>query len=302
MYLPAINYARRRGIEFLTIPPHTSHRLQPLDRTFFGPLKTFYSQEANKWMVSHPGRRITEFKITKRFRAACERAATMQNSVSGFQSTGILPFNPNIFGDSDFAPASVTEIKVEINEIQEKDKFTNVSTNNNVELANLLPQISSSVATTSTSRKDSNSTVDECNELACPDASKQNDEDQRVFPSFSDVSPLPTTKLTHKKRRAKQAAHITGSPFKKSITAKVGGTALKKLKYVKNPEAINKVNKNNKTKYTCLLFAQPYEEPPTEDRIQCAKCLQWCHDRCSDYSGQGFFVSCLIFSDITLSV
>ena len=179
---------------------------------------------------------------------------------------------------------------MEINKIQEKDKFTNVSINNNLELADSLPQISSSVATTSTSNKDSNSTVDDCNELACPDASKQNDEDQRVFYSFFDVSPLPTAKLTHRKRRAKQAAHITGSPFKKSITAKVGGTALKKLKYVKKPQAINKVNKNNKTKYICLLCTQPYEEPPTEDWIQCAKCLQWCHDRCSDYSGQGFFV------------
>ena len=71
-------------------------------------------------MVNHPGRRITEFKITKLFRAAFERAATTQNSVSGFQSTGIVPFNPNIFGDSDFAPASVTEIEVDINEIQKK--------------------------------------------------------------------------------------------------------------------------------------------------------------------------------------
>ena len=154
---------------------------------------------------------------------------------------------------------------------------------------------------TSTSNKDSNSTVDDCNELACPDASKQNDENQRDFHSFSDISPLPTAKLTHRKHRAKQAAHITGSPFKKSITAKVGGTAksitakvggtaLKKLKYVKKPQAINKVNKNNKTKYICLLCTQPYEKPPTKDWIQCAKCLQWCHDRCSDYSGQGFFV------------
>ena len=159
-------------------------------------------------MVNHPGRRITEFEITKLF-----RAATMQNSVSGFQSTEIVPFNPDIFDDSDFAPASVTEIEVEISEIQEKDKFT-VSINNNVELADSLPQIFSNVATTSTSNKNSNSTVDDCNELACPDASKQNDRDQRVFHSFPDVSPLPTAKLTHRKRRAKQAAHITGSPFK----------------------------------------------------------------------------------------
>ena len=42
------------------------------------------------------------------------------------------------------------------------------------------------------------------------------------------ISPLPTAKLTHKKLKAKQATHITGSWFKKSIT--MSGTVLKKLK------------------------------------------------------------------------
>ena len=42
------------------------------------------------------------------------------------------------------------------------------------------------------------------------------------------ISPLPTAKLTLKKHKAKQATHITGSRFKKSIT--VSGTALKKTK------------------------------------------------------------------------
>ena len=32
------------------------------------------------------------------------------------------------------------------------------------------------------------------------------------------ISPLSTAKLTHKKRKAKQATHIIGSWFKKSIT------------------------------------------------------------------------------------
>ena len=42
------------------------------------------------------------------------------------------------------------------------------------------------------------------------------------------ISRLPTAKLPHKKRKAKQATHITGSWFKKSIT--VNGAALKRLK------------------------------------------------------------------------
>ena len=42
------------------------------------------------------------------------------------------------------------------------------------------------------------------------------------------LSPLPTTKLTHKKRKEKQATHITGSLFKKPIT--LSKTVLKKQK------------------------------------------------------------------------
>jgi len=38
----AIQFARDNHLHLLTIPPHTSHKLQPLDLTFFGPgLATF---------------------------------------------------------------------------------------------------------------------------------------------------------------------------------------------------------------------------------------------------------------------
>ena len=35
----AINFARRHGIRLLTLPPHSTHKLQPLDRTFSRHLK-----------------------------------------------------------------------------------------------------------------------------------------------------------------------------------------------------------------------------------------------------------------------
>ena len=114
IYLPAINFARKNGIIILSIPPHTLHRLQPLDIPFFGPLKTFYGQEADKWMISHPGRRITEYEVCKLFRNAYERAATMRNAASGFRAAGIVPYNCNVFSLSDFGPLT-TEIEMEKN-------------------------------------------------------------------------------------------------------------------------------------------------------------------------------------------
>ena len=64
-------------------------------------------------MINHPGQRITEFQVSRLFRGAYERATMMLNSVSGFRSTGIVPYNPDVFKKEDFAPAMVTEIAME---------------------------------------------------------------------------------------------------------------------------------------------------------------------------------------------
>ena len=62
----------------------------------------------------------------------------------------------------------------------------------------IFKRISSNVAATSTSNKQLNFTVDECNKLASCSVSKQSNKDEKVFDT-----PLPTAKLTHKKRKAK---------------------------------------------------------------------------------------------------
>ena len=41
--LATIDYARENGIVILSLPPHTSHKLQPLNRSFFKPLKAAYN-------------------------------------------------------------------------------------------------------------------------------------------------------------------------------------------------------------------------------------------------------------------
>ena len=35
--LAAVNFAREKGIHLLTLPPHSTHKLQPLDATFLSP-------------------------------------------------------------------------------------------------------------------------------------------------------------------------------------------------------------------------------------------------------------------------
>ncbi|XP_023216192.1 tigger transposable element-derived protein 6-like isoform X2 [Centruroides sculpturatus] len=99
--LDAINICRSHGIIMLGFPPHTSHILQPLDVSFFGSLKAYYSQACNDFMVSNPDEVITDKIAGKLFGKAYCQAATIVNAVKGFEACGIVPFNPHIFNKSD---------------------------------------------------------------------------------------------------------------------------------------------------------------------------------------------------------
>ena len=48
-------------------------------------------------MVENPRKHVTEYNVAQRLNAAYEKAATLRNAVNGFRSTGIVPFNPDIF-------------------------------------------------------------------------------------------------------------------------------------------------------------------------------------------------------------
>ena len=75
---------------------HTQHKLQPLDRAVFKPLKSYFNNACQKWMRNHPGRRIQTENLGELFRESYLKSATLENAVSSFQTSGIVPFNPDI--------------------------------------------------------------------------------------------------------------------------------------------------------------------------------------------------------------
>lgn len=107
--LELINLARKMNVIILTFPPHTTHRLQPLDVTAMAPLSAYYEQEVRKWLFTHPGRCVSIYEVAKLFNAAFSRAAVMETAIKGFRKTGICPFNPDIFPDHLFAPSFTTD-------------------------------------------------------------------------------------------------------------------------------------------------------------------------------------------------
>ena len=65
-----IEMARMSGLSIITFPPHTSHKLQPLDVAVYGPLKCHYKKAVNEWNLSHPASRITIYDLPECFSRA----------------------------------------------------------------------------------------------------------------------------------------------------------------------------------------------------------------------------------------
>lgn len=108
--LEAIKLAKENNVVLLTLPPHTSHKLQPLDRTVYGPLKTHYNNACKTWLTNHPGQRITIYDVSEILGQIYHLAFSSKNCVSGFKATGIFPYDENIFIDDDFIPSTVTDL------------------------------------------------------------------------------------------------------------------------------------------------------------------------------------------------
>lgn len=84
-------------IVLLILPPHSTHRLQPLDVVLFGLLSLAYSQELNKFQAQSLG--LTSMKkrhFLNLFRTAWDRSFTVENIQKAFAKPGIWPFNPQL--------------------------------------------------------------------------------------------------------------------------------------------------------------------------------------------------------------
>jgi hypothetical protein len=104
-----LKFCRENGIHMLSFPPHTSHRLQPLDVAVFGPVQTAANQLCADWVKSNPGHVMTPFHLPPIFTRSLELGATEQNIKSGFRASGIWPFDRQIFQDIDFMPSITTD-------------------------------------------------------------------------------------------------------------------------------------------------------------------------------------------------
>lgn len=103
-------FAKENGVILQTLPPHTSHASQPLDRTIYGPFKCHLAESHANWMREHPGQRVSIYDVPLLSKPAILRAFTETNIKKGFQATGIFPLDPNAIPNSMFAASIVTDL------------------------------------------------------------------------------------------------------------------------------------------------------------------------------------------------
>ena len=138
--LSLLQLAVEENIHILSLPPHTTHALQPLDRSVFGPFNIAYNKACSNYMSENPMNLVNKWTFPGLFKEAWESALTQSNICSGFRSCGIHPFNPNAVSKEMMAPSKPTD----------KPQSTVPPTTSTISSPSTVPQTTSTISSPST--------------------------------------------------------------------------------------------------------------------------------------------------------
>ena len=102
--LEVVQKCREDELDLLTLPSHTSRRLQPLDVSVFAPFKRYFKRYRDAWSVNNKGKGASIQTLAMWVSKALERALTTRNITAGFYTTGIFPLNMEAM-DAHMGPA-----------------------------------------------------------------------------------------------------------------------------------------------------------------------------------------------------
>lgn len=222
--LTLIETAKAQNVVLISLPSHSTHRLQPLDVSFFKSLKYYYNQEIQSWLRKHPGRPVTEYQIAELFSSAYGRAASISNALSGFRESGIIPFNPNIFDDNDYVAADVTDQKLSAPNIDAQRDHSYSRQDKTDDHNDVREAVHHSLPTDqSICLTDSGSIAADRDQLMLADQNQDHNTPCRPieaasFEKLISIEQTPYSRST-KKREVCHAKNLTSTPYKEELQA-----------------------------------------------------------------------------------
>lgn len=266
-----LEFCEANNVVLLCLPSHTTHYLQPLDRSFFKSLKSNYYSACNNFLKANPARKITRQQFGQLLGSSWSKSATVQNGSAGFRATGIAPFNPEIIPDYAYL-----EIATEI------ENTTNVRENR-----------------TPSPRPCSSRDPD-------PEILDANNGNPTPGKLLNDISPVPvTSKAVMVKKRGRQLAIVLNTSDRIAETKRKKAEKERPKTSLKRKRNVNKKMNNEDSSDTCdeapvlndsdesieqwdenecAGCGENYLQTTSKDSwMQCIKCRRWLHDGCSKY-------------------
>lgn len=314
--IDGLNFSKQNGIVMLSFHPHCSHKLQPLDRTVFGPFKRYVNTTCDAWILNNPGKTMSIYDIPSVVCTAYPSAFTPQNIQSGFRVSGVFPYNRDIFTDVDFLASSVTDrpnpdingvdkVAPQTNEIEQNEASTTAigQTENNIDNnystnIKVLPAASELKTPVQVCIGNSrNATQVERQDPCCSGLAKP----LKVTPEC--VRPFPKASARKTKRvnkRKRESAILTDTPIKDQLEEEKNHRLTKgKKKEVKrdvfSDKKKNKAKKKaepreqpdtdsetDEEKCFCLVCLEAFSNSiPNEQWVKCISCGGWSHEECT---------------------
>lgn len=311
--LKGISFCKENGVVVISLPPHCSHKLQPLDRSVYGPLKKYINSACDSWMRNHPGKTMSIYDIPPIAKDALPLAATPKNIQAGFAAAGIFPFNKNIFSDDEFLPAAVTDRPNPENDLKA-----------DVSLNEVIPEIQIGGQTNIETQITSNSSSSKRDSLplACSiDLEPVNlpgPSGITTYFSPEDLRPTPKAEkrvATRKGRKSGRSAIWTDTPNKEELEndkkrkelkeqkkkAKQSGAKrnICKTKTKAKAKTIDASSSSEDEETFCLICSEPFSNSRSKETwLQCTSCFKWAHEECTDKSPYFVCIHCNSDDDI----
>jgi len=308
--LAVLDYAVQQDITMISLPPHTTHFLQPLDRAFFKPLKAYYYQACRTFIANHPGRSITKLQFGSLLSEGWGKASSTSNATNGFRICGLFPVNRHALPEHIFLPSQVSEVInnsesiAVLNQTEMSAERSTVEPAASAEPSASASHFQSSLLELSTSAATSPQQSSVEPSSSTPLSLRPSDPSTSGSSStFRDLAPTPKINRTVKLSKRRQSATVlTSESYRKVLFDKGLDKTATKCKSVskqvknnkgKQPTKKSKTDgdRNNKENYCgecgCCYFD---DDPDAEEEwISCQGCGKWYHETCVDAVNNIYF-------------